>query len=147
MNLIEHKKARLNFEVLEEFEAGIELYGFEVKALRGKQGKLEGSHAIIRGGEAYIVGMSIPPYQPGNTPESYDPARSRRLLLTKKELAQLAGSERQKGLTLVPLRVYTKGKKLKVALALARGRKQYDKRAVLKKREAAREIDRTLKNR
>ena len=104
MNLIEHKKARLNFEILEEFEAGIELFGHEVKALRAKLGKLEGSHAVVRGGEAYVVGMSIPPYQPGNTPEGYEPERSRKLLLTKKELTALAGFEGQKGLTIVPLR-------------------------------------------
>jgi SsrA-binding protein len=146
MSLIEHKKARLNFEILEEFEAGIELLGFEVKALRAKLGKLEGSHVIVRGGEAYVVGMSVPPYQPGNTPESYDPERTRRLLLTKKELGALAGAEGQKGLTIVPLRVYNKGKKLKVALALARGRKLHDKRDVLKKRDTRREIERTLKN-
>jgi SsrA-binding protein len=145
MSLVEHKKARLNYEVLEEFEAGIELVGHEVKSLRNKLGKLEGAHAIIRGGEAYLVGMHIPPYQPANTPKHYDPDRSRRLLLTKKELAHLAGIEGQKGLTIVPLRVYNKGRKLKVALAAVRGRKQYDKRAVLKKRDTEREIRRTLK--
>jgi SsrA-binding protein len=146
VNLIEHKKARLNFEILEEFEAGIELLGHEVKSLRGKHGKLEGSHIIVRGGEAYIVGMSIPPYQPKNTPREYDPERSRRLLLTKKELATLSSGESQKGLTIVPLSVYNKGRKLKVRVAIARGRKKYDKRDVLKKRDAEREMRRTLKN-
>lgn len=146
VSLLEHKKARLNYEILEEFEAGIELLGGEVKSLRGKQGKLEGSHAVVRGGEAYIVGMSIPPYQPGNTAEGYDPERTRRLLLTKKEIGQLAGAEQQKGLTIVPLKVYNKGKKLKVLLAVARGRKAFDKRAVIKKRDAKRDIERTLKN-
>ena len=145
MNLLEHKKARLNYEILEEFEAGIELFGHEVKALRAKLGKLEGSHIIVRGREAYVVGMSVPPYQPKNTPESYDPERSRKLLLTKKELATLGGFEGQKGLTIVPLRVYNKGHKLKVGLAVVRGRKKYDKRAVLKRRDAEREMDRTLK--
>ncbi len=147
MSLIEHKKARLNYETLEEYEAGIELFGHEVKALRNKQGKLEGAHIVVRGGEAYIVGMSVPPYQAANTPENYDPERSRRLLLTKKELAALAAYEGKKGLTIVPLAVYNKATKLKVRVAAVRGRKQYDKRAVLKKRDTAREIDRTLKNR
>ena len=146
MSLLEHKKARFDYEILEELEAGIELLGHEVKSLRGKQGKLEGSHVIVRGGEAYLVGMAIPPYQPKNTQEEYDPARSRKLLLTKKELAALAGFEGQKGLTIVPLSVYNKGSKLKVGLAVVRGRKKYDKRAVLKKRDTEREIDRTLKN-
>ena len=146
MNLIEHKKARFDYEVLEEFEAGIELLGHEVKSLRARHGKLEGSHVIIRGGEAYIVGMSIPPYQPANTPKEYDPERSRRLLLTKKELGQLATADGQKGLTIVPISVYNKGSKLKVRLAIARGRKKYDKRSVLKERDTKREIERTLKN-
>lgn len=146
MNLIEHKKARLNYEILEEFEAGIELLGHEVKSLRSKHGKLEGSHIIVRGGEAYVVGMSVPPYQPKNTPKDYDPERSRRLLLTKRELATLSGAEGQKGLTIVPLSVYGKGQKLKVRVAIARGRKKYDKRDVLKKRDTMREIERTLKN-
>ena len=152
MSLIEHKKVRMNYEMLEEFEAGIELFGHEVKALRGKHGKLEGAHIVVRptGGragklEAYIVGMSIPPYQAANTPESYDPERSRRLLLTKKELAALAGFEGKKGLTIVPISVYAKGSKLKVRVAAVRGRKYYDKRAVLKKRDTEREMRRTLK--
>ncbi len=146
MDLIQHKKARLNFEILEEFEAGIELLGHEVKSLRGKHGKLEGSHIIVRNGEAYVVGMSIPPYQPSNTPKDYDPERTRRLLLTSKELTQLGEAESQKGLTIVPISVYNKGQKLKVRVAIARGRKKYDKRDVLKKRDTQREIDRTLKN-
>ena len=146
MDLVQHKKARLNYDILEEFEAGIELLGHEVKSLRGKQGKLEGSHVIVRGGEAYVVGMSIPPYQPKNIPESYDPERSRRLLLTKKELSTLAQAEGQKGLTIVPISVYNKNGKLKMRLAIARGRKKYDKRAVLKQRDTEREIRRTLKN-
>jgi len=153
VNLIEHKKARLNYEILEQFEAGIELLGFEVKALRAHQGALDGAHIVVRpsgrGGrsEAYVVGMSIPPYQPANTPKEYDPMRTRRLLLTKKELANLSDSEHQKGLTIVPLSVYNKGRNLKLAIAIARGRKKYDKRSVLKERTAKREIERTLKNR
>jgi SsrA-binding protein len=146
MNLIEHKKARLNYEVLEEFEAGLELLGPEVKALRAKLGKLEGSHVVVRNAEAYLVGASIPPYQPANMPKGYEPERSRRLLLTKKELAHLAGLEAQKGLTIVPLAVYTKGRVVKVRVAAVRGRKKYDKRQVLKERDTKREIDRSLKN-
>jgi SsrA-binding protein len=146
MSLIEHKKARFDYEILEEYEAGLELLGGEVKALRSKQGKLEGAHVIIRGGEAYLVGSSIPPYQAGNTKEEYDPARNRKLLLTKKEIAALAAHEGQKGLTIVPLRVYNKGSHLKLAIGVARGRKNYDKRAVLKERDTKREIDRSLKN-
>lgn len=146
MSLVEHKKARLEYEILEEYEAGLELFGHEVKALRAKQGKLEGAHIIVRGGEAYVVGMHIPPYQAANTPSTYDPTRSRKLLLTKKEIAALQEQEKQKGLTVLPLRVYNKGRNLKLALAVARGRKRHDKRAVLKERDTKREIERTLKN-
>ena len=153
VTLIEHKKARLNYEVLEEFEAGLELLGHEVKSLRAKHGKLEGAHIIVRptgrragGHEAYVVGMSIPPYQVANTPKDYDAERSRKLLLTKKELLKLSEAEGQKGLTIVPLSVYNKGSKLKLKVAIARGRKMYDKRAVLKERDTKRDIQRTLKN-
>jgi SsrA-binding protein len=158
MNLIEHKKARLDYEILEEYEAGLELLGLEVKSLRSHHGKLEGAHIIVRptsprlrgasgGKEAYIVGMHIPPYQPGNTPKEYDPNRTRKLLLTHKEIGAIAGAEGQKGLTVVPISLYNKGKVLKLRIAVARGRKKYDKRAVLKARDTKREIDRTLKNR
>ena len=152
MNLIEHKKAHFDYETLEEFEAGIELFGYEVKSLRARHGKLEGAHIIVRpsgragGYEAYIVGMEIPPYQAANTPKEYEPGRSRRLLLTKKELATLADAEGQNGLTIVPLAVYNKGAKLKMRLAIAKGRKKYDKRSVLKERDTKRDIQRTLKN-
>lgn len=147
MNLIEHKKARLQYEVIAELEAGIELVGHEVKSLRAHHGKLEGSHVIIRGGEAYIVGMSIPPYQVANTPKGYEQERTRKLLLTKKEIGELAGAEGQKGLTIVPISVYNKGSKLKVRIAVVRGKKTRDKRQDMKKRDAKREIERSLKNR
>jgi SsrA-binding protein len=145
VNLVEHKKARLEYEILEEFEAGIELLGLEVKSIRNHTAKLEGSHVIVRGGEAYIVGMVVSPYQPSNTPKEYDPNRSRKLLLTRREIALLGQFEGQKGLTIVPISVYNKGSVLKVRIAVARGRKKYDKRAVLKERDAKRQIGRTLK--
>ncbi len=144
--LIENKKAYMNYEILEEIEAGLELLGGEVKSLRQGQGKLEGAHAVVRGGEAYLVGAHVPPYQPSNTAESYDANRTRKLLLTKAEIAKLAEYEGQKGLTIVPLRVYNKGRNLKLALGIAKGRKKYDKRAVLKERDTRREMDRSLKN-
>ena len=146
MNLAEHKKARLNYEILEEYEAGLELLGLEVKSLRAKHGRLEGAHIVVRGGEAFVVGMSIPPYQVTNTPADYVPERTRRLLLTKKELTTLLEYEGQKGLTIVPLSVYNKGSKLKLKIGIARGRKKYDKREVLKERDTKRDMDRTLKN-
>lgn len=146
-NLIEHKKARLDYEVLEELEAGIELLGIEVKSLRAKRGKLDGAHIVVRGGEAFIVGMDIPPFQVANTPKEYDSARTRKLLLTARELGSLAGADKQKGLTIVPISVYNKGNKLKVRIAVARGKKKYDKREDLKKKTAKRDIDRLMKGR
>ena len=143
--LLENRKARFNFELQEKLEAGIELFGFEVKALRQKQGSLEGAHVIVRGNEAFLINSFIPPYQPKNTPASYDPRRNRKLLLTKKEVIELESIESKKGLTIVPISVYNKGRKIKVELAIARGKKQFDKRETLKRRDSEREIRRTLK--
>lgn len=143
--LLHNKKASFDYEIMEKFTAGIELLGFEVKSIRAKQGSLEGAYVTIRGGEAYLMNASIPPFQPGNTEKNYVPLRNRRLLLTKKEIAQLAKEENKKGLTIVPILMYNKGRKIKVDIAVARGKKQFDKRQTLKKRDAKREIDRTLK--
>ncbi len=145
MPLIQNKKAYFNYEILEKIEAGIELLGFEVKSLKKGQGSLEGSHITVRGNEAFVVNMQIPPYQPANTPKEYDPTRNRRLLLTKKEIGQLSGEENQKGLTIVPLSVYNKGRKLKLEIAIVRGKKKYDKRETIKKRDVEREIRREIK--
>lgn len=145
-SLLYNKKVGLNYEILETYDAGMELFGFEVKALRRKQGSLEGARVIIRGNEAYLVGMHIPPYQSNNTPKSYEPERNRRLLLTKKEIATLSGYERQRGLTIVPISVYNRKRYLKLQIALVRGKKKHDKRETLKKRSDARHINRTLKN-
>lgn len=137
----------MDYEILETFEAGLELLGFEVKSLRMHQGSLLGSHVTIRGGEAYLVSSNIPPYQEKNTPESYDPKRHRRLLLTKGEISKLASLESKKGLTIVPLSVYSKGRKVKVEIAIVRGKKQHDKRQSLKKRQVDREIRREFSDR
>ena len=145
MSLIENKKARFNYEILETYEAGLELLGLEVKSLRKGQGSLEGAHVIVRGGEAYLVGATIPPYQAGNTPKDYDPARTRRLLLTKKQIGELAEYENKKGLTIIPLSVYNKNSRLKLSVGVARGKKKYDKRESIKKRDLEREIGRKLK--
>src|SRR3989344_2588574 len=145
MSFIQNKKAYFDYEILEKFTAGIELFGFEVKSIRSKQGSLEGSYVTVRGGEAYLMNATIPPFQTGNTPKGYDPLRNRRLLLTKKEIALLANHESKKGLTIVPISVYNQGKKIKVEIAVARGKKKFDKRETLKKRDADREIRRTLK--
>jgi SsrA-binding protein len=143
--LVVNKKATFNFEILERLSAGIELFGFEVKSLRNKLGKLEGSHITVRGGEAFLLNSTIPPYQPGNIPQEYDPERNRRLLLTKKEIKELESKLNQAGLTLVPLSLYNKGKLIKLEIALVRGKKKHDKRESIKKRDIERDIKRTLK--
>jgi SsrA-binding protein len=145
MALADSKKARFDYEVIETLEAGIELLGMEVKSIKAHGATLDGAYVTIRGGEAYMMQMSVPPYQPSNTPPDYDPLRIRRLLLTKKEIRRLADIESGKGLTIVPLKVYNKGKKVKVQIGIARGKKQFDKRRTIQKRETDRHIERTLK--
>ncbi len=130
---------------MQTYTAGIELTGAEVKTVRSKQGKLDGSRVIIRGGEAFVVGLSIPPYQQGNTPAGYDPARTRKLLLKKSEIAELADEESKKGLTIVPLELYNAGRYLKVRIAIVRGKNKSDKREDLKRKDAQREIDRAMR--
>ncbi len=143
--LAHHKKAFFDYEILEKLDAGIELFGHEVKAIRTGHVSLEGAHVTVRGGEAFLIGATIAPYQQNNTPKEYDPRRNRRLLLTKKELAHLAADESKKGLTIIPISVYNAGRKIKVTIALVRGKKKLDKRDVIKRRETDREIERTLK--
>jgi SsrA-binding protein len=145
MILLDNKKARFDYEILEKFEAGLQLFGFEVKALKMKRGSIVGAHVIMRGGEGFIVGMEIPPYQPKNTPKDYDPQRTRKLLLRKKEIEYLTGKGSQKGLTTVPLSVYTKSGFVKLSFGLAKGLKKYDKREKIKERETKRSIQRKLR--
>ena len=142
---IESRKVRFNYELLENFTAGIELFGFEVKSVRAGHGSLEGAHILIRGKEAFIVGLKIDPYQQNNTPPGYDRERTRKLLITKKEILQLEESDTKKELTIVPLSLYNKGGKIKLAFAIARGKKKFDKRETIKKRDSDRDIGRTLK--
>jgi len=145
-DLVTHKKAHFDFSILETYEAGIELLGLEVKSLRNHKGKLEGAHIVIRGGEAFLLNSEIPPYQPGNTPKDYDAMRNRKLLLNKKELTELATHEEQKGLTIIPLALYSKGNVIKLKIGIAKGKKKGDKRETIKRREAQRDIARAMKH-
>src|SRR6185503_656695 len=145
MSLIENDRAGFDYELLEKMEAGLELHGFEVKSLRAKLGSLKGARVVARGGEAYLVGASIPAWQIKNAPKTYDPERTRRLLLKKSEIAHISSAEAQKGLTIVPLSVYDKGRNLKLSLAIARGKKKQDKRRTIQARDEKRRIERTLK--
>jgi SsrA-binding protein len=145
-SLIQNKKAYFNYEITEKFTTGIELFGFEVKSIREKKGQLEGAYITVRGGEAFLVGANIPAFQPANAPIDFDPLRNRKLLLTKKEIKQLADIEGKKGLTIVAIAVYNNGSKLKLEIGIAKGKKSFDKRESIKTRETNREIRRSLKN-
>lgn len=142
--LADNRKAFFDYEILETLSAGIELLGLEVKSLRTHSCSLEGAYVTIRGKEAFLVNASIPPYQPANTDKDYNPLRIRKLLLTKAEIEKLENIESSKGLTIVPIRIYN-NKKVKVEIAVVRGKKKFDKRESIKKRESDRNIHRTLK--
>ncbi len=142
----ENRKAHFNYEILEKYEGGIELLGFEAKSVRKGSMSLEGAFLLVRGGEVFLINANIPPYQTNNTPKDYDPLRNRKILLTKKEIRELADVEKNKSLTIIPISLYNKGRRIKIELAVAKGKKKFDKRETIKKRETDREIRRTLKN-
>lgn len=147
----ENKKAYFNYQILEKFEAGISLIGQEVKSIKTRGVNLAGSYVILKGStkkghpEVFWIGSRIHPYQPKNAPSDYNPERWRKLLLKKSEIKYLIGKSKQRGLTLIPLRVYTKNSKIKLEFALAKGKRKVDKRELIKKREVEREIQRVLK--
>lgn len=124
---------------------GIKLLGFEVKSLKNSKGSLDSSYVTIRGGEAFLIGMFIPPYQEKNTIKEYDPYRNRKLLLNKKEIAELEMKEKTTNLTIVPISVYNKGNILKLEIALVKGKKKFDKREDLKKRESDKRLRQEFK--
>lgn len=140
-----NKRGSFDYEIQEKFEAGIELRGYEVKSVKNGHMQIAGSYVVIRHNEAFLVNSTIPPYQPKNSPKDYDPARSRRLLLTKKEINYLTGKLHQKGLTLLPLEVYTKNRLIKLKLGLGKPLKKSDKREIIKKREIDKEIQRAVR--
>ena len=142
---INNRKAHFNYTIEDTYEAGIELMGNEVKSIKNGKGNINSAFCIVRGGEAFIVNMDIPPYQPKNTDQGYDSVRTRRLLLSKKEIKKLEEKDDIKGLTLVPLSLYSKGRRIKVSVAIAKGKKEFDKRETIKKRETDREIRREFK--
>ena len=147
MAILENKKIYFDYEVLEKLEAGLELLGTEVKSLRSGKGSLVGSYIIVRGGEAYASGMDIPAYQEKNAPQGYDAKRLRKLLLSKAEIKKLADIESKKGLTIVPISIYNKGPKLKLEVAVVRGKKAHDKKKSQKSRDVAREVRREFSDR
>jgi len=134
----ENRRARFDYRILETTEAGIELKGHEVKAVKTGHISLGGSFIVIKNNQAWLVNADVPPYQPANTPAGYDSKRTRRLLLSAAQIKTLTGRIKEKGLTLMPLRVYNKGRLLKVEIGIAKGRRQIDKRETIKEREWSR---------
>jgi SsrA-binding protein len=142
--IAKNRKAYHDYHIEETFEAGISLVGTEVKSLREGKANLKESYVIIKNNEAFLFGCHISPYTHGNI-QNHEPLRTRKLLLHRKEIDKLWGSISQKGLALVPLKLYFKGGKAKLEIGLAKGKKQYEKRDTIKEREANREIERHMK--
>ncbi|MEK7565332.1 MAG: SsrA-binding protein SmpB [Patescibacteria group bacterium] len=140
-----NKKAFFNYDILEKFEAGLVLLGGEVKSIRNNHYSLQGAYIVVEDEEAWLVKAMVAPYQPKNMVAGYNPERKRKLLLNKKELQYLQGKTKEKGLTIVPLKVYNKHGQIKLEIGLAKGKSKGDKREVLKKRIAERDIARELK--
>ncbi len=139
-----NRRARFDYEILDTFEAGLSLLGPEVKSLRGGKASLAEAFAVVRRGQAYLVGCHIPPYlQAGR--ENPDPLRERKLLLHRREIAVLEGGASERGFTIIPLELYFSRGRAKLSLALARGKRRYDKRETIRKREEDREVARTLR--
>ncbi len=144
--IAQNKKAYHDYFVDEEIEAGIELVGTEVKSVRLGRVNLKDSYVSCKTGEAILIGMHISPYEQGSI-FNHEPLRARRLLLHKKEINKLIGLTSQQGYTLIPLKLYFKGQRVKLALGLCRGKKNYDKRASMAERDAKRNMDRVIKER
>ena len=142
--IAQNRRARRDYRVLEKHEAGIALRGTEVKSLRQGKMTLKDSYVDVRGGELYLVHAHIPPYEHGSV-FNHDPERDRKLLMHKREIIRIGSKVAEKGLTLVPLRVYFKNGRVKVEVGLCRGKHQTDKRAVIKEREAKVEMERAMK--
>jgi SsrA-binding protein len=142
---INNKKIGRDYTIVEKFEAGIELFGYEVKSIRKSDGTLDGSYVIMDGGEVFLKNAFIKPYQEKNTPGDYDPKRLRRLLVKKSEIKKFEEFKRGQSLTLLPIMLYNKGRNIKLEIALAKGKKKHDKRQTIKKRDQERDLGRSLK--
>ena len=141
----ENRKARHDYFIHEAYEAGLELHGTEVKSLRAGKANLKDSYAVIKNGEVFVENMHISPYEQGNI-FNHDPLRPRKLLMHKAEILKLLGKTKEKGFTLVPLKIYFIKGKAKVLIGLCKGKKNYDKRETIKKRDDEREIAKAIKN-
>ena len=144
--LVQNRQARFNYEILEKVEAGISLVGTEVKSIRDGKANIKEAYADVRDGEVWLVGAHISPYSHGNI-TNHEPLRERKLLLNAIEIHRLQGKVMEKGLTLIPLRLYMKGRLIKLELGVGRGKKLVDKREDIKKKDQQREIQRAMKDR
>lgn len=145
MSIVTNKKATLNYEILDNYEGGLELQGFEVKAIRLGRIKFDGSYIIIQNDEVFLKNAEVSPYQPNNIPKDFEPNRLIKILISKKEILKLKHKTEKEGLTLIPLSIFNKNKKLKIDFALAKGKKKHDKRQDIKRREDNIEILRVIK--
>lgn len=144
MEYANNPKAGFDYEILETLEAGIVLKGYEVKSIKTGKVSIKGSYVKILNGEPFLIGTTIPPYQIANIPADYDPQASRKLLLSKKQISVLVGTSQAHGLTLTPLKLYDKRGRIKLLIGIARGKKKYDKRETIKKKDVARSKQRGL---
>lgn len=140
-----NKRAKFDFELLEEYEAGLKLTGAEVKSVKLGQVDFRGAYVSIQGNEAWLKGLHISAYKPAGTQSTYNPKRDRKLLLHAREIQRLIGKTHEKGLTIVPISLYTHGDLVKLSLAVARGKRLYEKRSAIQKRELKREIQKTMR--
>jgi len=141
----DNKKAHYDYEIIEKYEAGLVLTGQEVKSIKTGHINLAGSYVVTQGGLPMLIGAKVPPYQPKNAPADYNPERQRRLLLNKKEIDYLAGRANEKGFSLIPLKVYDNNGRIKLEFGVARGKKKFDKKEKIKKRDVERDISREFK--
>ncbi|KKP43691.1 MAG: SsrA-binding protein [Parcubacteria group bacterium GW2011_GWA2_33_14] len=143
----ENNKALYDYEIIDSYEAGLVLQGQEVKSIKAGHINLSGSYVVIRNTEPYLIGAKIPAYQPKNAPEDYNPEQSRKLLLNKKEIDYLMGKVNERGFSLIPLKIYEQNGRIKLAFGLAKGKKKFDKKEKIKKRDVERQIRRELNSR
>jgi SsrA-binding protein len=143
--ITDNRQARYLYEILETYEAGVELTGTEVKSIRAGRVNLKDGYALLRNGEAWLINVHISPYQASGQYFNHEPRRTRKLLLHRKEINRLIGQVEQKGLTLIPLKMYFKRGWIKVSIGLAKGKKIHDKRESVKRREDQREMARAIK--
>jgi len=146
MDYASNSKANFDYNILETIEAGLVLEGHEVKAIKTGKASIKGAYVKILNEEPYLVGATISPYQVANTPPNYDPQRSRKLLLSKKEISSFISTARAERTTLVPLKLYNKKNKIKLLIGIAKGKKKHDKRETIKKKDTARAKQRGLDN-